>query len=66
MTNGLRGDLSNHARRVWIAGTGRAVPDRVLTNADLEKIAARLRHHADRVSRQYSNHVAGSDEAPDG
>lgn len=39
MTNGLRrGDSSNRARRVWIAGTGRAVPDRVLTNADLEKI----------------------------
>ena len=38
MRNGLRGRSSNHARRVWIAGTGRSVPETVLTNADLERI----------------------------
>ncbi|MDE2976924.1 MAG: 3-oxoacyl-ACP synthase, partial [Acidobacteriota bacterium] len=38
MTNGLQGDSSNGTRRVRIAGTGRSVPDRVLTNADLERI----------------------------
>ena len=38
MTNGLQGDSSNGARRVRIAGTGRSVPERVLTNADLERI----------------------------
>ncbi len=37
MTNGLRGS-SNGKRRVRILGTGRAVPERVLTNADLERL----------------------------
>ena len=34
-------------------------------NADLQNIASRLRHHADAVSRQYSNYRAGPDEASD-
>ena len=34
-------------------------------NADLRNIASRLRHHADAVSRQYSNYRAGPDEASD-
>jgi len=38
MRNGLRGAATNHARRVRIAGTGKAVPDTVLTNADFERI----------------------------
>ena len=36
-----------------------------LENADLEKIASRLRHHADAVSRQYSNHMADPGKASD-
>ena len=36
-----------------------------LENADLEKLASRLRYHADAVSRQYSNHMADPDEASD-
>ena len=57
-------DLDN---RQCVAAMTSPVPHYVhLENADLENIASRLRHHADRVSRQYSNHVAGSDEALDG
>ena len=57
-------DLDN---RQCVAAMTSPVPHYVhLENADLEKIAARLRHHADAVSRQYSNHAAGSDEALDG
>ena len=38
MTSGRRRASPGQARRVWIAGTGRSVPDKVLTNADLERI----------------------------
>jgi len=38
MTNGLQGAGFGERRRVRIVGTGRSVPDRVLTNADLERI----------------------------
>ncbi len=38
MTNGLQGNFSNGSRRVRIAGSGRSVPERILTNADLEQM----------------------------
>ncbi len=38
MTNGLRGDASDGMRRVRIVGTGHSVPERILSNADLERI----------------------------
>ena len=60
--NGLRGASTNGARRVRIAGTGKAVPDKILTNADFERIVDTSNEWIVARTGIHERHVATDDE----